>query len=779
MKKLKLIEVLKNLYIINRNTSLMAAVLLSVASTALADKAPTGVRIVEDSEPLFEIIAPEGYTNAVKFAVEDLQHWIKEITDAKADILPAPSGTKKHAIYVGRIFAEKLFPEDMKALAGSDGYAIRFMDDNFYLFGPKDRSCIYATSRFIENNTDLIWARPNETFGTVFTKTNNLNIVKYDYVDRPAFPLHGWNVVAIRSDLSTGKWVFRNGGNEAQQTEPKGQSRYFDAMTMAGGHIYWWMAHPDKYFKTHPEFFNYSKMSQKREPNTLCLTAPGLVDLAVSNLTFRIKELYGEEGPDTFHIGFRDSTLMCQCDDCLAPIKLKDGTTIECKSLDVAKDCRYYSTRYYTFISQISDELHKVFPRTIFVGSGYLYAAQPPACDIPEYMWVDFCPIGGVDGRHPILSEKQAPVWSARLKEWAVRFPGRIYYYEYWCSYGAGHASIAGLGSWRDKMVQDMRDMKHILKGPGISCELTPDSTRKFSNHTMQSEWDGGTAYRWLCARLMWDPDQDPDALIGYCLNRTYREAAPAMKKFYEALNVHFRDPTRPGRGGIPFYATQHAKDAHAAIEEAERSVKHPTSAILIQRLKTIFMECKALSATDTVPKMDKAEHYTEHNATCWDPVTSLVQNDFRVPDYFNWGGTSVPCRATELRFLTDGKTLFIRYQADAKDCVRRQNAAGRPNGDYISIRFNFPNRQWRTITFDGTAVADSATNNVVHYPGDLADGYVGVLAVPLADLKIDIEDPKTFPEIILDRRCFDGERAEISTLKGRFINETSGKLCF
>ncbi len=102
------------------------------------------------------------------------------------------------------------FPDDARRIGKTDGFAIRRRGDDLYLFGTKPRASVYAVASLLEENTDLIWARPSEDFGTVFTQRPTLALDKTDILDIPAFEYHGWNVVAIRGDWPTAKWVVRN-----------------------------------------------------------------------------------------------------------------------------------------------------------------------------------------------------------------------------------------------------------------------------------------------------------------------------------------------------------------------------------------------------------------------------------------------------------------------------------------------------------------------------------------------------------------------------------------
>jgi len=538
------------------------------------------------------------------------------------------------------------------------------------------------------------------------------------------------------------------------------------------------MAHPDQYFKTHPEYYGYSRISRKREPETLCLTAPGLIETAVENLSVRIEAM--KTRPEYLCLGFRDSWNMCQCERCTAPISLPDGSVLKCGSLNPQEDCKYYSTRYLLFAGEIARRLKKKYPEMMFSGSGYMYGAEPPACEIPEFLLIGFCPIGGVDSRYPILSAKQAPVWTRRLVEWSNRFPGRIWYYEYYRSYFSGHADITGIGSIRDKDSQDLRDLKDKLKGPGVISELTPDSERKFSNHTMKSEWDANTIGAWLTARLMWNPHQNLGELEDQFLSRTYREAAPAMKKFYDLLYKAWSDPARKTDKGYSIFQTPYQKACFEALCEAENLAKHPHSKIMIQRLKAQWLLAKNKAGVNTVPQMSREEKFMEPSATCYE--TSLVLDTFLVPGYFDWGKTVSPKCATELRLLTDGEKLYFRITAKNPKAVFRKNPGdSAPSGDLVQITLRV-GRDQHLFTFDGEGNFHSVKSypvkpvlTVVKGPS----GYQAVLALSLSDLKIDPKESSTFPSIFVIRRAYDGTDEEISTLTGAFPGLIKEKLSF
>ena len=735
----------------------VAVTALLFVACAFPAVAETPLAIVIEGRPAAEIVISGGCHSAELFAADDLAHWVEAITGARLPVMTnEPSAAPGAKIRIGTAFGAAAFPDDARKIGTTDGFAIRRRGDDLYLFGTKPRASVYAVATLLEENTDIIWARPSEDFGTVFTQRPTLTLEKTDLVDIPAFEYHGWNVVAIRGDWPTAKWVIRNRGNMATLAEGKANAGRLGFRRSEGGHVYWWMAHPDKYFKTNPEFYSYSAIERRRVPETLCLTAPGLVDLAVTNLAARIAALGGDE-LESFYIGFRDSWDCCQCPGCTAPIPLADGSELVCKSPDAASDCKYYSTRYWLFVGEIARRLHEIFPSITFIGFGYMYSAEPPACDIPDFMHADFCPIGGVSGA-PLLSPEQSPTLRRRLEEWMSRFPGRVYFYEYWCSYDAGFARIRGVGGIRRKIARDLLDLRDVIKGKGVEAELTPDSELVFAGHSMRSEWDAAVIDRWVLARLIWDPGQDERALERRFCERAYREAAPQMMRFYDLLASLTFDPAIPPKQRSVF-ASKEVGEAFAILEEALAAARHPVSRTLISRLIDQWGVAKAASGAYTVPRMDKSEHFRDPGATCWE--TSLRLPDFLRPPYLMWSARPAPASATDVRFLTDGETLFARVAASAGP----EPLAG----------------DWVSVTLVGRAEGARSATRVVRPDAPpavrTADGYEAVLEFPLDALKVDFSARSTFPAFRIQRH--DGASGELSTPGGEWPGKDMAVLGF
>ena len=125
--------------------------------------------IVRDGKPCAEIIFARGIEpECVETAANELQMWIEKITGAKLPVLTYPSGADNTKLFLGKRVPKisagpKLFADELKTLADSDGYAVRTSGREIYIFGATGKGTMNGVFAFLMNNTDLIWPRPGCT----------------------------------------------------------------------------------------------------------------------------------------------------------------------------------------------------------------------------------------------------------------------------------------------------------------------------------------------------------------------------------------------------------------------------------------------------------------------------------------------------------------------------------------------------------------------------------------------------------------------------------------
>ena len=63
--------------------------------------------------------------------------------------------------------------------------------------------------------------------------------------------------------------------------------------------------------------------------------------------------------------------------------------------------------------------------------------------------------------------------------------------------------------------------------------------------------WDLATMEMWIINRLFWDPTQDMAGLRHHFIERTYREAAPAMTRYYDIIRDSWLRASDWGEWGV------------------------------------------------------------------------------------------------------------------------------------------------------------------------------------------------------------------------------------
>ena len=236
-------------------------VLLSMLCASLtAVAAPLSISI--NGKPNAEIVLPQSLQSEqpAMLAAQELQLWIREISGAELPIVEAETG--KYPVTLKLVVKPSDFPQDTQAIGETDGYAVRPTANGLTLFANVPGGLLRGVHRLLYRNTDIIWARPNRDFGTVFTKNPNLSFTQFDYIDIPAFIQRGWQIEtgnkegAKEAFAACDDWQMRNCSNWSTSTFQT-KKRFGFILEYGGGHnLIGLYIQPQKYWETHPEFYS-------------------------------------------------------------------------------------------------------------------------------------------------------------------------------------------------------------------------------------------------------------------------------------------------------------------------------------------------------------------------------------------------------------------------------------------------------------------------------------------------------------------------------------------
>ncbi|MEO6907859.1 MAG: alpha-glucuronidase family glycosyl hydrolase, partial [Abditibacteriaceae bacterium] len=170
----------------------------------------TPLALTVDGKPFSKIVVPMGASQPLTLAGNELQHWLKEISEANISIIPTLDKGNGTRVLLGRQFAAGKFDKDIAALGDSDGFAVRTQGKNIYIFGATDKGTLNGVFAFLENNTDIIWPRELQELGAVFSKNLNVDAVWANAQEIPATRLRGWGI-GVRDEANI--WAVRNRNN--------------------------------------------------------------------------------------------------------------------------------------------------------------------------------------------------------------------------------------------------------------------------------------------------------------------------------------------------------------------------------------------------------------------------------------------------------------------------------------------------------------------------------------------------------------------------------------
>ena len=151
------------------------------------------------------------------------------------------------------------FPDDKAMLGDWDGYAVRRKDGFIYIVSPQPRGCLYGVYDFLERNSDIIWARPDEECGTIYSRAKTFEVREADFVEKPVFQMRGWWFCGPARHEASEYWHARVRCNFgcADQKKPDVLKRAIECGFSIGGASGHNMPQfmPDELFDAHPEYF--------------------------------------------------------------------------------------------------------------------------------------------------------------------------------------------------------------------------------------------------------------------------------------------------------------------------------------------------------------------------------------------------------------------------------------------------------------------------------------------------------------------------------------------
>jgi hypothetical protein len=288
---------------------------------------------------------------------------------------------------------------------------------------------------------------------------------------------------------------------------------------LASGHAYenWY----EQYHPKHPEYFA-QQLDGSRNLDTqwmrsafakLCVSNPAVVRQAVQ---LALEQVKPGSPIDAISVGENDSAFngFCLCASCRA-MDPPQGPKVTLHYATGTIESPALSDRYVSFYSQVAAGVAERYPDLPLVGLAYGAFSTPPIkAKAHPNLVIQYC------GSDLESAYEDDAVRARQTRDW-----------EQWSATGAKMAwrpnwlrgSLGMMWLYHHKIGQDLRyfAQRGLLAG---------------DFDTMMHDWATQGLNYYVMGKMMWDPDQDVDALVSDYCKAAFGPAAAPMKTFFDRI---------------------------------------------------------------------------------------------------------------------------------------------------------------------------------------------------------------------------------------------------
>jgi len=429
-------------------------------------------------------------------AARELADHLHKITGASFTIRPPHLRDSRFQLAVGPTAAQALGlqPKTLQSL-GPEDFVWRTFKRGLALSGAPGapRGTLYAVMTFLDEILGCRWWTPHAAH---IPRNPDLAIPALNRTVHPTFEYRevlyrqNWNLLWSVHNRTNGVWEDKDPGIPP----PWGGHVKYAAFvhTLVGTLI------PTESFETNPEWF--AEMDGRRHPDQPCCTHPEVIDTVIRKTRALLK---ADPQASLISISQNDNHTYCRCARC-EPINLHEGSP---------------AGPLLMLVNAVAEALADEFPKVSFDTLAYLFSRRPPRHIRPHpRVIVRLCSFE-CDFLHPLNHPNNAPFFKD-LVGWS-KICDRLYIWDYVTNYA------------------------HFLL-PHPDWPVLADNIRLFRRYHVRGVFEqannsslGGEFAElrgWVLARLLWNPDRDPDALIREFLDGYYGPAAPWIAGYLQLL---------------------------------------------------------------------------------------------------------------------------------------------------------------------------------------------------------------------------------------------------
>ena len=527
-----------------KNSAIILSVLLIFSSCAVDSV------LFENGESDYSIVIDKEASASEQYAAEELQNWLREVGGVSLPIVGPDEGEQGKRLVVGyNSIVEDLVPKAQIQSPSDDSFTWCSKKGDVLFWGGSERGTLYSVYDFLEDQLGLRWYSEDVTVVPEVEKWSFSRLYNHEV---PALLVRDNCMLAPRTNTVFSARLRNNftrlPGKEQGTTLPGTAEGYWGVHAMA----YHVPAH--KYFKDHPEYF--SLYDGKRCTDQLCLSNPDVLKICIESMRKVMREepdymIYSMEQLDNVQ------PCQCECEACQALIDEYGGN----------------SGIMVWFVNQVADALKYEFPDKYVGTFAYRYTRHAPTGIVPrDNVVIRLCSIEccllhdfeGCEMNQPFMKDLQD--WSAIAKN--------LYIWDYATDFSYYCLPVANLRLLQPK-IKDF--CEHNAMG---MLEQGDYQTRTCELKELRA---------YLVSKLLWDPDEDVEAIIREFTDGYYGPAGRYIREYIDYADTYLR------REGMhtdcyanvahPMFTSEFVTEAARIFDDAKEAVKDQPE--YLQRVET------------------------------------------------------------------------------------------------------------------------------------------------------------------------------------------------
>jgi hypothetical protein len=504
-----------------------------------------------DGKTEYTIVVPDTAKDSEKWAAQELQRMLKEVSGAEFPIQNQADGK---AIRIAPVVKEQMISGFVVSsdFAGDDSFTYANSGASIIVRGKGDRGAMYGVMSFLERELGVRFYTPKVT---VAPKKTKYSFVSLNHHEEPG--------VRVRNDFYYEAfdpiWAAHNrvNGTMGMREQPGGLEGYW------GVHTFFPLMPPEEFFATHPEYYSLIDGKRQYERAQLCLTNPDVLRIITERIAAKMREL-----PDylIYDVSQNDWANPCQCDNCQA----------------IAKEQGSESGVMIWFVNQVADAVKAEFPNKFIGTLAYQYTRKPPKDIKPrENVVVRLCSIECCFA-HDFHSCPENKSFVEDTENWAKLAP-HIYVWDYVVNFSHYVMPYPNFRVLQPN-IQFFRDHNAI----GIMEQAAYQSRG--------GEFAELRAY--VIAKLLWNPEANVPEIVDDFMHGYYGRAGQFVKAYFDLLHGRITPDTHIGLGlspNDPLFSDDFIRDAKALFDQAEvvADSEEVRQRVEMARLPIMYLECR------------------------------------------------------------------------------------------------------------------------------------------------------------------------------------------